>query len=73
MNFNDVHFECRKCYKTMTMKDLRKFIFENKIYQKRQLLFNKKQKIKNFVLLANNLTKKISDPPKAKEQHQLFV
>lgn len=51
----------------MTMKDLRKFIFENKIYQKDSYYSLKNLKKKDFVLLANNLTRKISDPPRAKE------
>ena len=43
----------------MKVKDLRGFIFEN--YFK-----------KDLILLATNLTKKIPDPTKTEEQHELF-
>ena len=60
----------------MILKDLREFTFEN--YYKRTGFTNDsyyllKNGKKCLVLFATNLTKKIADPAKAKEQYELFL
>ena len=60
--------------KKMTVKDLRLLTFEN--YYKR-IDFTKKGSYyslkKYLILFAINLTKKIPDPTKCKEHHELFL
>lgn len=74
--YSDAYFEYEKCYrkrywKEMTVKDIRKCIFENyckgiDFTKKIAIIHWKKQEIKYLVLNATNATKKLFEPAKAK-------
>ena len=68
----------RKSFIKMTVKDFKEFIFEdyfNRIVFTKEYshCLLKKQQKEYLVLLATNLTKKITRPSIAKELHELFL